>query len=200
MPKTKFQEVVFTILMVFVMVYAMICYNIALNIGGMSNEVFLSAFHELVIMGPAAFVLDFFIVGNLAKKKAFQIVRVGQDNPFHLVLAISVVSVIWMCPLMSLVATLLFKNAGSQIIAVWLETTVLNFPMAFCWQLFFAGPFVRFLFRNICNGCIIIYRRNTKNKMIWQTTTRMISGSCLFFYVIGNSNRIPYYIKGIMCR
>ena len=116
MPKTKFQEVVFTILMVFVMVYAMICYNIALNIGGMSNEVFLSAFHELVIMGPAAFVLDFFIVGNLAKKKAFQIVRVGQDNPFHLVLAISVVSVI---------------------------------SMAFCWQLFFAGPFVRFLFRNI---------------------------------------------------
>ena len=53
---------------------------------------------------------------------------------------------------MSLVATLLFKNAGSQIIAVWLETTVLNFPMAFCWQLFFAGPFVRFLFRNIFRG------------------------------------------------
>ena len=46
MPKTKFQEVIFTIMMVFVMVYAMICYNIALNIGGMSNEVFLSAFHD----------------------------------------------------------------------------------------------------------------------------------------------------------
>ena len=60
MPKTKFQEVIFTIMMVFVMVYAMICYNIALNIGGMSNEVFLSAFHELVIMGPIAFVIDFF--------------------------------------------------------------------------------------------------------------------------------------------
>lgn len=44
MPKTKFQEVVFTILMVFVMVYAMICYNIALNIGGMSNEVFYQLF------------------------------------------------------------------------------------------------------------------------------------------------------------
>ena len=34
MPKTKFQEIIFTILMVFVMVYMMICYNIALNIGG----------------------------------------------------------------------------------------------------------------------------------------------------------------------
>ena len=68
MPKTKFQEVVFTILMVFVMVYAMICYNIAFNIGGMSNEVFLSAFHELVIMGPAAFVLDFFMIPIISKQ------------------------------------------------------------------------------------------------------------------------------------
>ena len=31
MPKTKFQEVIFTIIMVFFMVYAMICYNTALN-------------------------------------------------------------------------------------------------------------------------------------------------------------------------
>ena len=66
MPKTKLQEVVFTILMVFVMVYAMICYNISLNMGGMSNIVFLNAFHELVIMGPIAFILDFFLVSKLA--------------------------------------------------------------------------------------------------------------------------------------
>ena len=71
MPKNKFQEVIFTIMMVFVMVYAMICYNISLNMGGMSNEVFLAAFHELIIMGPIAFILDFFLVGPIAKKKAF---------------------------------------------------------------------------------------------------------------------------------
>lgn len=61
MPKTKFQDVIFTIIMVFVMVYAMICYNIALNMGDMSNQVFLAAFHELPIMAPIAFVLDFFV-------------------------------------------------------------------------------------------------------------------------------------------
>lgn len=131
MPKNKFQDVIFTIIMVFVMVYVMICYNIALNIGGMKNEVFLSAFHELVIMGPLAFILDFFLVGPFAKKKAFSIINPERDNPFMIVLAISVVSIIGMCPLMSLAATLLFKNAGSQFIAVWLETTALNFPMAF---------------------------------------------------------------------
>ena len=157
MPKTKFQEIIFTIMMVFMMVYFMICYNIALNVGGMTNQVFLDAFHELVIMGPVAFILDFFIIGHLAKKKAFQVVDLENGHPFHLVIAISVVSIILMCPCtvclmcptMSLAATLLFKNAGSQIIAVWLQTTVLNFPMAFFLQLCFAGPIVRFVFGKI---------------------------------------------------
>lgn len=146
MPKNKFQEVIFTILMVFVMVYAMVCYNIALNTGGMSNAVFLAAFRELPIMMPIAFILDFFLVGNLAKKAAFRMVDVKTERPFHLILAISAVSVAWMCPLMSLAATILFKHAGAQFISVWLQTTVFNFPMALCWQLFFAGPLVRFVF------------------------------------------------------
>ena len=138
MPKNKFQEVIFTIIMVFFMVYAMICYNISLNIGGMSNEVFLSAFHELIIMEPIAFILDFFIVSKLRN-----------CHPFSKILAISVPSVAFMCPLMSLAATILFKNAGSQFIAVWLQTTAMNFPTAFFWQLIYAGPIVRFIFRHI---------------------------------------------------
>lgn len=157
MPKTKFQEIVFTILMVFVMVYAMICYNIALNIGGLDSSVFLSAFHELIIMAPVAFILDFFLVGHMAKRTAFRIINPQKENPFHLVLAISAVSVMWMCPLMSLAATILFKNAGSEFIAVWLQTTVFNFPMALFWQICYAGPFVRFLFR-------LIFREKDTNK------------------------------------
>ena len=146
MPKTKFQEVIFTILMVFVMVYAMICYNISLNIGGMANHVFLDAFHELVIMGPVAFILDFFLYGSLSKKLAFRIVNPAEDKPIMIILAISSITVCLMCPSMSLVATLLFKNPGKEVIAIWLETTALNFPMAFFWQIFFAGPLVRKIF------------------------------------------------------
>ena len=141
MPKTKFQEVIFTIIMVFFMVYAMICYNTALNIGGMKNEIFLSAFKELSFMGPIAFILDFFIIGHIAKKLSFKIVNPAKDNPFFLVLAISAISVIFMCPLMSLAATLIFKNAGVEVISVWLETTALNFPMALCWQIHFQTYF-----------------------------------------------------------
>ena len=47
---------------------------------------------------------------------------------------------------MSPVATLLFKNPGKEVIAIWLQTTALNFPMAFFWQIFFAGPLVRKIF------------------------------------------------------
>lgn len=41
MPKTKLENFVFTVIMAFIMVYAMICYNISLNIGGMTDQVFL---------------------------------------------------------------------------------------------------------------------------------------------------------------
>ena len=95
MPKNKFQEVIFTIIMVFVMVYAMICYNIVLNTGTMTNETFLLAFHELTFMGPIAFILDFFIIGGLAKKIAFGIVDMRRDNPFHLVLAAQAIRRFW---------------------------------------------------------------------------------------------------------
>ena len=131
------------------MVYAMICYNISLNIGGMANHVFLDAFHELVIMGPVAFILDFFLYGSLSKKLAFRIVNPAEDKPIMIILAISSITVCLMCPSMSLVATLLFKNPGKEVIAVWLQTTALNFPMAFFWQIFFAGPLVRKIFGEI---------------------------------------------------
>ena len=105
----------------------MICYNICLNVGGMSNQVFLMAFGELKIMWPVAFVLEFFIVDNLAHKLAFRIVT-PKDRPFAITAAISIMIICIMCPVMSLIATILFKNAGSQFVAVWFQTTLLRSP------------------------------------------------------------------------
>ena len=139
MPKTKLQNIIFTLLMALVMVYAMICYNIALDKGGLSNEVFLLAFHELVIMWPVAVILELFVVEKLAQKLAFRIISPESAEPIFVILAIS--------SMMSLIATVLFKNPGSEIIAAWFQTTVMNFPMALFWQIFFAGPCVRFVFR-----------------------------------------------------
>ena len=68
-------------MMVLVMVYAMICYNIALETGGMKNFVFKAALGEFPIMIVAGFILDTFIAGPLAKKCAFKIVTPGKDRP-----------------------------------------------------------------------------------------------------------------------
>ena len=149
MPKTKFQDVIFTLLMVVVMVYALVVYNISLDRGGLTNEVFVMAFGELVIMGIAAFLLEMFLAGPLAKKLAFSIADPGKDRQIVVILVVSAMTVCIMCPLMSLIATLLFKGVDYQVVAKWLQTTVLIFPMAFCWQIFFAGPFVRWIFRHL---------------------------------------------------
>ena len=146
LPQNKFQEVIFTMFMAFVMVYAMICYNIALNVGGLKNFVFLAAFKEMIVLWPIAVVLELLFVGKLAQKLAFRFVTPGKDPIIMMILAISTMSVCLMCPLMSLTATILFKNAGTEIVAVWLQTTAMNFLVALCWQIFFAGPFVRNVF------------------------------------------------------
>jgi ribose/xylose/arabinose/galactoside ABC-type transport system permease subunit len=146
LPQNKVQDVFFTALMALVMVYVMICYNISLSVGGMQNFVFLAAFKELLIMWPIAVILELLFVGKLAQILAFRFVTPGKDPMILIVLAISAMSVCLMCPLMSLAATILFKDAGSEFVAVWLQTTAFNFPMALCWQIFFAGPLVRNVF------------------------------------------------------
>lgn len=150
MPQTKFQDFIYTIIMVFVMVYTMICYNIANALGGMSNQVFIDAFAELPIMAVIAFLLEFFLVGKVAQKLAFRIVNPKTDKPIFVIIAISSMIVCIMCPIMSFFATVLFNfNGLSNLIANWLQAIVINFPMALCFQIFFAGPFVRLLFKRI---------------------------------------------------
>ena len=146
MPKTKFEDVIFTAIMATVMVYGMIVYNVALNTGGVvSGFTFLAATHELVFMAPIAFVLEFFVVSKLAGKLAFTVMK-PTDRPQFITYAISICICCIMCPTMSLVATFLFKEPS---FGTWIKTWAMNFPMAICWQMFYCGPLVRFIFRCI---------------------------------------------------
>lgn len=145
MPKTKFQNVIFTIIMATIMVYGMIVYNVALNTGGVTNQTFLLALHEMPIMVPVAFVLEFFVVEKLASRLAFSFMR-PTDRPQFITYAISLMIVCIMCPVMSLIATLLFKEPS---FGTWIHTFGCNFPMAMFWQMFYCGPLVRLIFRTI---------------------------------------------------
>lgn len=146
MPKNKFQEVVFTLIMATVMVYGMIVYNVALNTGGVTGMTFVLALHEMPIMVPVAFVLEFFVVGKVAGMLTFKVMR-PDDRPQFITYAISICICCIMCPIMSLIATILFKDNCS--FGVFVQTWAMNFPMALLYQLFYCGPFVRFVFRCI---------------------------------------------------
>jgi hypothetical protein len=145
MPKNKFQDVVYTAIMAIIMVYGMIVYNVALNTGGVSGFTFVAALQELWIMAPIAFILEFFIVGKIAKKLAFSVVQ-PTDRPQFITYAISICICCIMCPTMSLIATFLFKEPS---FGTWVQTWAMNFPMAICYQMFYCGPLVRLIFRTI---------------------------------------------------
>lgn len=149
MPRNKFQTIIFTLLMTFFMVYVMICYNISLNMGSMKNQIFLLAFHEMIIMWPVAIIIELLIGERITMKLAKRIIAPVMENSIFIVLLISALTVCVMCPIMSLIAVILFKNPGTEIVAVWLNTVVFNFPMALMSQIFFVGPFVRLIFGSI---------------------------------------------------
>ena len=146
MPKNKFQDAIFTIIMATVMVYGMIVYNVALNTGGVTGKTFLMALHEMPIMVLVAFVLEFFVVGKLARMLAFKVMR-PDDRPQFIIYAISICICCIMCPIMSLIATILFKENRS--FGTFVQTWGMNFPMALLYQMFYCGPFVRLIFRSI---------------------------------------------------
>ena len=143
MPKTLLEKAVFTIVMATIMVYGMIVYNVALNTGGVTNATFLMALHEMPIMVPVACILEFFVVEKLATALAFTFMR-PTDRPQLITYAISLMIVAIMCSVMSLVATVLFKEPS---FGMWVHTWGCNMPMALCWQMLYCGPLSRFIFR-----------------------------------------------------
>ena len=149
MPKTKFQEFVFGVMMTFFMVLAMELYNTGMRMGVMTNTCFYPAISEMKIMFPICFVMGFFIIDRITPKITFKMAVPGRDNPLFVTIVRASVTVAFMCPIMSFWATLIFKKPGIEFVPVWLQTIVMNFPMAFFWQIFFCGPLVRWLFRHI---------------------------------------------------
>lgn len=145
MPKTLPEKIIFTIIMAAIMVYGMIVYNVALATGGVTNATFGMALHEMPIMVPVAFVLEFFVVEKLATRLAFSFMQ-PTDRPQLITYAISTMIVCIMCPVMSLIATLLFKTPS---FGTWIETWGMNMPMALIWQLLYCGPLVHLIFRTL---------------------------------------------------
>ncbi len=151
MPQGKKEQILFGLMMAPLMVYGMIVYNIAIEFGGLSNEVFVIALHELIIMAPIAFILEGTFVSKLSFKLAFKVAH-PEDRDIFKIFAIQTSIVMIMCPIMSLIATLLFADVtASTLVATWIQKYVINLPFALFWQIVICGPLVRTLLQAIRN-------------------------------------------------
>lgn len=148
MPKTKFQDLIFTIIMVFVMVYCMTLYNMALE-SGLSYSTFLNAFLGMWYEAVAAFIAQRYIAGPTVKKLVSRVLTPGKDKPIFIIIAIAGFTVSFMAPIMTLFVTILHNNININAPLLWLPKLVINFPFALCIQLFYVGPLVRFIFRTL---------------------------------------------------
>lgn len=97
MPKTRFQNIIFTLITATLMAYNMIVYSVAINSStGLINQTFLIALKEFPIEGIIVFVLAYFIASPIAKKLAFRIVNPKEDNKMFIILAIQTFTVLVM--------------------------------------------------------------------------------------------------------
>lgn len=149
MPTTKLQRIVFAFLTVTITVHLFVFYNLAIAMGGMSNQVFIASRKVIGVEFIFAFLLEILLVGRLANKLAFRFVNPAQDKPYVVTSAIILATVCLMCPMMSFIATILYNGINAEFLAHWMQKIVFNFPFAVFSQLFFIQPLVRFLFKLI---------------------------------------------------
>lgn len=156
MPKTTVQQIIFGLLMSYFMAIGMEIYNTAINSGvtqlagefsNLSYEVILDALKEASYMGIIVFIISELFGNKIGA--GFMVRHTAQDDPpYFRQLMRQAGTVAFMCPAMSLAASILFNVILAQrsfidLPVIWIGTVLKNFPMAFFWNMFAAAPLAR---------------------------------------------------------
>lgn len=149
MPKTKFQSFIFTILMVFIMVFCMTSYTIAQKNGELTYAVFLTAIQEMWLEYVLVFLFVFLVTSKIAMILSRRITNPQKENPFFFTIMMQSFTVVLVVPIITLLVTFLHNGFTKDWFVQWVTLVIQCFPMAFFLQIFFAGPLVRFLVRSI---------------------------------------------------
>ena len=148
MPQTKFQDSVFTVIMVILMVYCMTLYNNALAFG-FTYHCFKQALVEMWPEVIAAFLMVRLAANPLVGKLMHTVIDVNTAKKTTIAIVRAGCTAFFMCPCMTLFVTIFHNGFSSDLLLLWLPKIVMNFPFALFLQIFYLGPLVRLLFRTI---------------------------------------------------
>ena len=147
MGETKLQKNVFTVMMCLGMVFGMTLYNIILH-NGFSAGVFTLLLKEIWLVFIVAFMLDFFVVGPIAKRQVFRILK-PDTNKIKIILCLASSMVVSMVLLMSVFGAVFMEGFTLNALKIYPETVLLNFVAALPLNLLIVSPVVRTLFVKI---------------------------------------------------
>ena len=162
MPKTRFQSIVFTAIMVFFMVYCMTVYTISMKFGGLTYKVFALAIQEMWVEYVVVYLMIFFVITRVAQRLALRIITPGIDKPIFMILAVQSFTVSMIVPSITLFAIFFHNGFTANWFPQWIQLACQCFPVALCLQVFLVGPLVRLIFRTIFQ----FIRRKEKNSNI----------------------------------
>ena len=149
MPQTKFQGIVFALIMGFCMVYCMTAYNLALQAGDLTYSIFLRAIREMWLEFVIIFFLESLVITKISARLAHRIIDPQKYPPIFFTLAMQSFTVCLTVPIITLIVTFLYHGVSADWFVLWIKQAVICFPMAFVLQIFFVGPFVRLVFRKL---------------------------------------------------
>lgn len=181
MPKNKSQKLVFALITVLITVPCFVFYCSSYESGGFNIEVIKNNLIYIPIELVLAYICAVFIGSPLATKFALKAVDPKKSSPIIVQTAIICATASIMCPIMSLLATILYEgivavgihgaplnNFLINFIPYWLQKVVLNFPFALLSQLFFVQPLVRTIFK-------VIYNQNEEHEEIKEVKEKILA-------------------------
>ena len=144
MGKNKKENFIFTLICCALMVLGMDLYNGILS-NGFNSSLFIGILIPYVPIFCIALILDWFLVGKLAKGLVAKIVN-HNDPILKKVLFISFFMVCGMCFCMSLIVSIIHMTTPSEFPLQFVKTLGLNFICALPLQLIIVGPIARGIF------------------------------------------------------
>lgn len=144
MPKTKLQDLAFSVIMVCLMVYVMTLFNIAQEMG-LSYETMLVALKEMWIEAIIAFVVQRYVAGPFARRTLVR--QFDGAAPGVRTVTMAACNVMLMAPIMTLIVNAMYNGISADLPMIWLRRLLFNFPFALCMQVFYVGPLARLIFR-----------------------------------------------------
>lgn len=147
MPINKKEQLIYTVLMVFVMASVLTTYNIVIH-QGFSLESIKQAWLIFPITASIAFFIEVTFVGKIAFKLISKFVKESDPLPKKILIS-ALCFVTQMVLLMSTICALLFNPFNENWLSGWLISIPRNFIMAYPLQVLIAGPLVGFVFRKL---------------------------------------------------